>query len=378
VRRKKNGDLGSDRANSSRSAQDADRRTASPDGSMTGLVVGIGASAGGLDAFKTFFTHMPPRSGMAFVLVQHLDPHHKSLLVELLSKYTEMPVVHAEDGMAIAADHVFVIPPNATLTIKAGILCVATPAPPRDQRKPIDTFLFSLAEDQEEKAVCIILSGSGSDGSLGLKTIKEHGGLTLAQAGFDATALLGMPSSAAATGLVDEVLAIERMPARLVAHEQHLRDIDDRKAPDGTRLDATEHLTRICALLRARLGHDFSGYKEKTLIRRVQRRMQVLQVGDVPEYIERLRKEPDQIDLLFGDFLIGVTHFFRDPEAFAVLESEVMPKLVESKKTTDQIRIWVPGCATGEEVLFDSDPLERGHDQAGNRAEGSDFRDRPR
>ena len=173
---------------------------------MGRLIVGIGASAGGLDAFKTFFTHMPPQSGIAFVLVQHLDPQHKSHLVELLSKHTEMPVVQAEDGMTIAADHVFVIPPNATLTLQAGTLHVTTPAPPREHRKPIDTFFASLAEDQEENAVCIILSGSGSDGSLGLKIIKEHGGLTLAQAGFDERALLGMPSSAAATGLVDEVL----------------------------------------------------------------------------------------------------------------------------------------------------------------------------
>ena len=314
------------------------------------LLVGLGASAGGLDAFKSFFANMPPKSGMAFVLVQHLDPHHKSLLVELLGKQTEMPVVQAEDGMAVAADRVFVIPPNAVLTIEAGILRVATPAPPREHRKPIDMFFASLAEDQAEKAVCIILSGSGSDGSQGLKAVKEHGGFTLAQAGFDETAMLGMPSSAAATGLVDEVLPVEQMPARLLAHAQHLGRIGDRKAPDGTRRDAAEHLTRICALLRARLGHDFSQYKENTLVRRIQRRMQVLQIDNVPEYIERLRNEPNQLDLLFRDLLIGVTQFFRDPEAFAALESEVIPKLLENKRRDDPIRIWVPGCATGEEA----------------------------
>jgi two-component system, chemotaxis family, CheB/CheR fusion protein len=271
------------------------------------LLVGLGASAGGLDAFKSFFANMPPKSGMAFVLVQHLDPHHKSLLVELLSSHTEMPVVQAADGMAVAADRVFVIPPNAVLTIGAGILRVATPAPPREHRKPIDMFFASLAQDQAEKAVCIILSGSGSDGSQGLKAIKEHGGFTLAQAGFDETALLGMPSSAAATGLVDEVLPVEQMPARLLAHERHLSRIGDRKAPDGTRRDAGEHLARICTLLRARLGHDFSQYKQNTLVRRIQRRMQVLQIDNVPEYIERLRNEPNQLDLLFRDLLIGVT-----------------------------------------------------------------------
>jgi two-component system CheB/CheR fusion protein len=314
------------------------------------LVVGLGASAGGLDAYRAFFANMPPHSGMAFVLVQHLDPHHKSLLVELLSSHTKMPVVQAEDGMAVAADRVFVIPPNAVLTIEAGILRVATPAPPREHRKPIDTFFASLAEDQQEKAVSIILSGSGSDGSLGLRAIKEHGGFTLAQAGFDETALLGMPSSAAATGLVDEVMPVEHMPARLLAHAQHLGRVGDRKAPDGTRHDATEHLARICALIRTRIGHDFSQYKQSTLVRRIQRRMQVLQIDNVPEYIERLRQEPNQLDLLFRDLLIGVTQFFRDPEAFAALESEVMPKLFENKRSNDPIRIWVPGCATGEEA----------------------------
>jgi two-component system CheB/CheR fusion protein len=316
----------------------------------TRLVVGLGASAGGLEAFKAFFAAMPPQSGMAFVLVQHLDPEHKSLLVELLSRETAMQVVQAEDGMAVAADHVFVIPPNAVMTIKGGILRVTTPALPRAQRKPIDVFFASLAEDQEEKAVCVILSGSGSDGSLGLRVVKEHGGFTLAQAGFDETALLGMPSSAAATGLVDEVVPVERMPARLLAYEKHLSEIGDRKAPDGTRLDAAEHLTKICALLRARLGHDFGSYKENTVIRRVQRRMQVLQIDSVPAYIDRLQQDPSQLDLLFRDLLIGVTQFFREPAAFAALETEVLPKLLKDKRSDDQLRIWVPGCATGEEA----------------------------
>src|SRR5690348_7539016 len=315
ARRKESGKRDSARRKSAKKKAPTTRRIAkSPKSDATEspaarLIVGLGASAGGLDAFKSFFAAMPPRSGMAFVLVQHLDPHHKSLLVELLSNHTEMPVVQAEDGMAVAVDHVFVIPPNAVMTIKGGILRVSTPAPPREHRRPIDVFFASLAEDQEEKAICIILSGSGSDGSLGLKAVKEHGGFSLAQAGFDETALLGMPSSAAATGLVDEVMPVEQMPARLLAYAQHLGRISDRKAPDGTRHDAAEHLTRICALLRARLGHDFSQYKENTLVRRIQRRMQVLQIDNVPEYIERLRNDPNQLDLLFRDLLIGVTQF---------------------------------------------------------------------
>jgi two-component system CheB/CheR fusion protein len=354
AQRKRNGNRGGDGGPATKATSTAPDVTAPvplQGGNLTPrLLVGLGASAGGLDAFKSFFANMPPKSGMAFVLVQHLDPHHKSLLVEILSNHTEMPVVQAADGMPVAADHVFVIPPNAVLTIEAAALRVSTPAPPREHRKPIDMFFASLAQDQAEKAVCIILSGSGSDGSQGLKAIKEHGGFTLAQAGFDETALLGMPSSAAATGLVDEVMPVEQMPARLLAHAQHLGRIGDRKAPDGARRDAAEHLTRICVLLRARLGHDFSQYKQSTLVRRIQRRMQVLQVDNVPEYIERLRNEPNQLDLLFRDLLIGVTQFFRDPEAFAAPESEVIPKLLENKRNGDPIRIWVPGGATGEEA----------------------------
>jgi two-component system CheB/CheR fusion protein len=314
------------------------------------LIVGIGASAGGLDAFKAFFAAMPTRSGFAFVLVQHLDPQHKSVLAELLDKHTPMPVISIEDGMAAVPDHVFVIPPNAVLTIKDGILHVTTPAPPREQRRPIDTFFMSLAEDQGEKAVCIILSGSGSDGSIGLKAIKEHGGLSLAQAGFDETALLGMPSSAAATGFVDHVMPVEAMPAKLIEYGRHLAQVVGQKAPDGTRRDAQEHLTKICALLRTRLGHDFTDYKDKTLIRRIQRRMQVLQIDSVPAYIDRLRKEPAQLELLFHDLLIGVTQFFRDPDAFAALREQIIPKLLENRSADDAIRIWVPGCATGEEA----------------------------
>jgi two-component system CheB/CheR fusion protein len=314
------------------------------------LIIGLGASAGGLDAFKSFLSKMPPQSGFAFVLVQHLDPQHKSLLSELLGKQTEMPVTQAEDGMAVVADHVFVIPPNAVLTISDGILHVVSPAPPREHRRPIDTFFVSLAEDQGENAVCIILSGSGSDGTAGLSAIKEHGGLTLAQAGIDETALLGMPSSAAATGLVDYVMPVEAMPEKLVDYGHHLARAVEQKDDDGTRRDAKDYLVKICALLRTRLGHDFSEYKDKTLIRRIQRRMQVLQIDNVPAYIERLRKEPVELELLFHDLLIGVTQFFRDPDAFADLQDKVVPKLLENRDADNPIRVWIPGCATGEEA----------------------------
>lgn len=319
-----------------------------PDG--PGLVVGIGASAGGLDAFRTFFANMPAGTGMTFVLIQHLSPDHKSLLAELLGKVTAMPVTEAKDNTPLAADHVYVIPPDATLTIEHRVLRLATPAPAREHRRPIDTFFSSLAEDQGENAVCIVLSGTGSDGARGLRLIKEHGGLTLAQAQFDHSAMSGMPQSAAATGLVDNVMPVEKMPARLLEHQGHLREVAARKDGDGTRTDATQYLSAISTLLRARIGHDFSLYKEKTLVRRVQRRMQVLRIDAAGAYVDRLRKDPGEIDLLFREFLIGVTQFFRDPEAFELLRTAVIPRLLEGKTAADPLRIWVPACATGEEV----------------------------
>ncbi|HXT80663.1 MAG TPA: chemotaxis protein CheB, partial [Acetobacteraceae bacterium] len=314
------------------------------------LIVGIGASAGGLQAFRAFFAGMPADSGMAFVLVQHLDPQHRSMLVELLASSTAMPVVEAADHMLVEANHVYVIPPNATLRIAGGKLLVSKPAPAREYRHPVDTFFSSLAEDQEENAICIILSGGGSDGTEGLRAIKEHGGLTMAQAAFDEHAMSGMPHSAAATGLVDYVLAIEDMPAKLVAYSSHLLAVEPHKGADGTRQDAVEHLTRICSLLRNKLGHDFSQYKEKTLVRRIQRRMQVLQIGTMQDYIERMRKEPGECELLFHELLIGVTHFFRDPPAFEALQTEAIPHLVHNKDADDTVRVWVPACATGEEA----------------------------
>jgi two-component system CheB/CheR fusion protein len=183
------------------------------------LVVGIGASAGGLEAFTAFFAEMPADSGMVFVLVQHLSPDHHSLLSDLLGQATTMPVQEAIDNTPVAPNHVYVIPPNATLTIAEGRLHVETPAPPRDIRRPINTFFSSLAEDQGENAICIILSGTGSDGALGLSAIKQHGGLTLVQGGYDDLVRTGMPSSAVDTGFVDEVLLVEQMPERLVEYQ---------------------------------------------------------------------------------------------------------------------------------------------------------------
>ncbi|MEO7383473.1 MAG: chemotaxis protein CheB [Novosphingobium sp.] len=316
-----------------------------------GIIVGIGASAGGLEAYRSFFSCMPADSGMAFVLVQHLAPDHKSMLAELLGKVTTMKVVEAADGMAVKSNSVFVIPPDATMTIQNRRLKVDRPAPPRELRRPIDSFLQSLAEDQGECAISIILSGTGSDGTLGLTAIKEHGGFTLAQAEYDSHAMPGMPQSAASTGQVDDVLAVEAMPARLIAYSKHMSGVAGSKGGDGMRHDAASHLATIMGALRARSGHDFSHYKEKTLVRRLQRRMQVLEIETPAAYIERFRAQPEELDLLFRELLIGVTHFFRDPASFEALDELVLKGLVADKGADDEIRIWVPGCASGQEAF---------------------------
>lgn len=314
------------------------------------LVVGIGASAGGLAAFKSFLAHTPADTGMAFVLVQHLAPDYKSLLVELLGAQSPIPVVAAKDGLAVKENCVFVIPQDATLTIKDDVLHLATPAPARELRRPIDTFFTSLAADCGERAVGIVLAGVGSDGTLGIKSIKEHGGLTMAQADFDATALQGMPSSAVATGLVDHVLPADAMAARLIDYHQHLIEVAKKKDGDGNRGDLQEHLAKIISILHERSAHDFSGYRQATLIRRLQRRMQVLQIDSAIDYGERLRTDRGEIEALFQDLLIGVTQFFRDPEAFDALTATAIMPCLNAKGEDEPVRVWVPGCSTGEEV----------------------------
>ena len=288
---------------------------------------------------------------MAFVIVQHLDPNYDSSLTSIIAGYTSMPVHLAEDGMPVGPDQVYVIPPNTILTIKGGVLHLSCPAPPAARRVSINTFLVSLAEDQGEDAVAIILSGFGSDGALGIAAVKEHGGLTLSQAEFDHHAKRGMPQSAASGGFVDHVLAVEGMPQALLDYRHHRAIYDAYKGPDGIRQDLPSHLATICAVLHARLGRDFSDYKTGTLMRRIQRRMHVLQTDEVGAYIEQLRKLPHEAEMLFRELLISVTRFFRDQEAFEALEAKVIPDLLAADaRSAEPIRVWVAGCATGEEA----------------------------
>lgn len=310
-------------------------------------VVGIGASAGGIDALQHFFRAVPTDCAISFVVVQHLAPDFPSRLPDLLSRISTLPVKEVVEDVQVQASAVYVIPPNTTLTLKDCRLHLEAPGEPRGQRFPIDSFLLSLARDQGENAACVILSGTGSDGTIGLRAIKECGGLTLAQADAEYD---GMMRSAVSTGLVDFVLPAELMPAKLVDYFRHVGIVSNKKGPDGVRQETTDQLAQIAALIRMRTSNDFKDYKDKTMARRVDRRMQVLQIDDTQDYIALLRSNPHEVDLLFQDLLIGVTNFFRDPAAFEALEKLVIPRLFEGKAQHETVRVWVAGCATGEEA----------------------------
>jgi two-component system, chemotaxis family, CheB/CheR fusion protein len=314
--------------------------------SKTFPIVGVGASAGGIEALVALFEPMTVRVGMAFVVVTHLPSGHESMLGEILARHTALSVVGIEDGQAVEPNRIYVLPREAGLTIRQGRLHTGALAPGVRARNPIDGFFSSLADDQDEWAVGIVLSGGGSDGTLGAKAIKECGGLTLAQGSNDSFPKHdSMPLSAIATGMVDLVLPVEEMAAKLQAYAEGLRAPGAENEPD-----IEQSKDAIYRILRNQLGHDFAGYKDKTFLRRVQRRMQVLQIGEVGAYVERLEQDADEAQFLFRDLLISVTDFFRDAAAFAALEEKVIPRLFEGKGADDTVRVWVPGCATGEEV----------------------------
>ncbi len=311
-------------------------------------VVAIGASAGGLEAFQELFRQMPADTGFAFVLIQHLSPRHETLIPELLAPLTPMPVRTVEDETVIEANQIYVMPPHGTLTVDDCVLYLSKPARIRGRRSPIDRFFRSLAEDLEDEAVAIVLSGTGTDGALGLKAVKERGGLTLAQAPETAR-YDSMPRGAILTGAADHILAVEQMPARLVAHQKRLRD-GQGGSPERFREEIAGYLGKICAILRRVAGHDFRHYKQSTLVRRVRRRMTESRSASVYDYVESLNKNTKEVEQLFRDLLISVTHFFRDPEAFALLAAKVIPRLFEGKDADGFVRVWIPGCATGEEA----------------------------
>jgi two-component system CheB/CheR fusion protein len=317
-----------------------------PSSDAPAAVVGIGASAGGLEAIEAFFKTMPVDSGMAFVVIQHLSPDYKSLMVELLSRKTDIPVHRAEDGMVVQPNHIYLIPPKKNLTIFHGKLLLADQLPRDGINLPVDIFLRSLAEDQGERAVGVVLSGTGSDGTRGVRAIKEWGGLVMVQ--DEATARFdGMPRAAASTGVADFVLPPGEMAPQLIAWLRHPYSTrQDRQPPELT--DETG-LTRLFSLLRARTRVDFTHYKPSTITRRIERRIAVTQVADLDAYVRYAEQTPAEVSALYRELLIGVTSFFRDPPVMAVLQDKVLPELFE-RWGDRELRFWVAGCSTGEEA----------------------------
>jgi two-component system CheB/CheR fusion protein len=314
-------------------------------------VVGIGASAGGLAAVEAFFTHMPADAGveMAFVLVQHLAPQHKSILTELVQRFTQMTVTEISDGVAIQPNNVYIIPPNHDLELYHGTLHLMELVTVHGLHLPIDAFFRSLARDQREQTICIVLSGAGSDGALGVRAVNEAGGMTMAQLPESAE-YASMPQSAIATGLVDYVLPPAEMPAALLSYVRHSFTREERKGEEPTER-AGELLQKIFILLRAQTRHDFAGYKPNTVRRRIERRMAVHRIETLADYVRYLQQTPLEVQTLFRELLIGVTRFFRDPEAFTTVSLEVVPHLFEGRNPGDAVRVWVPGCSTGEEAF---------------------------
>ena len=318
-----------------------------PNGQM--MVVGIGASAGGVKALSEFFDRLPADSGMAFVVILHLSPQHKSNLAEVLQVRTKMPVSQVTEAVRVEANHVYVIPPISHLILTDGWIRLTEPEESRGRRVPIDLFFRSLAEAWESRAIAIVLSGSGADGTLGLRRIKERGGVTLAQDPREAEQD-AMPRSAINAGVVDFVLPVAEIPAKLLALRENALRIELPVSDETRHEKGADALRDLLALLRARTGHDFSSYKRSTVLRRIERRLQVNEVRDIPSYLELIREQPLEVQLLLRDLLISVTNFFRDPEAFAALSLQVIPNLFVSRTASDQVRVWVSGCATGEEA----------------------------
>lgn len=311
-------------------------------------IVGMGASAGGLESFEEFFRSLKPSSGVAFVLVSHLDPSHASMLTEILQRCTEMPVQEVRNNMTVEPNHVYVIPPNYDMAIFHGELQLVIPGKIRGQRMPIDYFLRSLAEDQEEQAIGIILSGTGTDGTFGLRAILGAGGTTFVQdpstAKYD-----GMPSSAVRNNLATYVLAVDKIPEKLLSCVENRFRKETGMSSSLT--DPTIYDTReILKIVRSATTHDFSLYKQTTVGRRIERRMEANNVESIDTYARFLKENPEETQILFKELLINVTNFFRDSDAFEILKKDIFPQMFLDKPEDYCFRIWVPASSSGEEA----------------------------
>lgn len=347
---------------------DESHLTAAPSAPSPPIVVGVGASAGGLESLEQLFQGIPPDSGMAFVVIQHLSPDFKSMMNELLARDTTMPIVRADDGIEVRANHVYLLPPRKEMTIEAGRLRLIDKDMAKGLALPIDRFFSSLATDCGPRAVAVILSGSGSDGSRGVCDVAHAGGLvvteTLATAKFD-----GMPMSAQATGVVDAVLPPSEIGALLVRHAQNpLLHKQGLLVPPPVEELPLTGIEVIFDLFRQRYDLDFSQYKQSTISRRVARRLALAETGELDDYIARLRDDPAELNRLYEDLLIGVTQFFRDPEAYAALQHEVLPDLLRDCDPDRSLRVWVAGCATGEEAYSLAILIDQARELAGRPA----------
>jgi PAS domain S-box-containing protein len=313
------------------------------------LVAGIGASAGGVEALQEFFAHVRPASGCAYVVILHLSPEYESNLVAILQTVTPMPVIAVTEAARVEPDHVYVVPPSQHLTMVDGAVHVSPNLAPEERRAPIDIFFRTLADSHTARSVCVILSGSGSDGSMGLKRVKERGGAVFVQNPREAE-FAEMPRSAIATDLVDEVLPVAQIPARIVAYQASPGTVAISEQPKERPEEQQQALREVFTLLRTRTGHDFADYKRGTVLRRIERRITVRNLPNLGAYAAFLRDHPDEVQSLLKDLLISVTNFFRDREAFQALEQDILPRIFASKQAGEQVRVWVVGCATGEEA----------------------------
>jgi two-component system CheB/CheR fusion protein len=321
--------------------------TSPPHASAPFPIAGIGASAGGLEALEQFLRHVPENSGVAFIIVQHLDPTHKGMMQELLKRATSMEVFQVRDGMRVKPDCVYVIPPNKDMSILHGVLHLFEPTAPRGLRLPIDFFLRSLADDRQERSIGVILSGMGSDGTIGLRAIKEKTGVALVQepasAKFDS-----MPRSAIAAGLADIIAPAVDLPGKIIDYLNHTILI----AKNGLPMEEKDQsaLEKVFILLRSKTGHDFSMYKKNTVYRRIERRMSIHKINRIAAYVRYLQENSQEIELLFKELLIGVTSFFRDEATWEQLRLKVIPALLKTREARQTLRAWSAGCSTGEEA----------------------------
>jgi two-component system CheB/CheR fusion protein len=311
-------------------------------------IVGIGSSAGGLEALEKFLTNMPDEPNIAFVVIQHLSPKHKSIMASLLAKYTSMKITEIEDGTKVEPNCLYINPPNMDVIISGGILYLKESMKTHGINLPIDIFFRSLSEDLRERAICIILSGTATDGTLGIKAVKGNGGIAMVQSPESAK-YDGMPRCAISTGLVDFILPVEQIPQQLIRYIRHPY-LELAEPPPAVETHFRSHMEEVFALIRSATGHDFSHYKQNTIRRRIERRMAVHQVDKISDYVAYLHRNRVEIGILYKDLLIGVTNFFRDANAFGILKDQAIPGLLRNMNTDSSIRIWVVGCATGEEA----------------------------